>query len=232
VGRLGPSPTSPARIKGMSEDFEALREKMVASQIEGRGIRDFRVLRAMRKVPRHAFVPNELRPYAYADEPLPIGVGQTISQPYIVAYMTEVLELSGGEKVLEVGTGSGYQTAILAEVAAEVWTMEICEALSVGARARLETLGYKNIRYRVGDGSLGWPEAEPFDAIMVTAAPGAVPGALETQLAVSGRMIIPVGVNSQELILVRREKTSFRRDNLIGVRFVPLISKRLDRDHD
>jgi len=205
---------------------------MVASQIEGRGIRDLRVLRAMRKVPRHVFVPNELRPYAYADEPLPIGQGQTISQPYIVAYMTEVLELSGGEKVLEVGTGSGYQTAILAETAAEVWTMEICEVLSVGARARLEMLGYTNVRYRVGDGSLGWPEAGPFDAISVTAAPGAMPDALETQLAVSGRMIIPVGINSQELILVRRKKTSFRRDVLIGVRFVPLISKRLDRDHD
>jgi len=215
----------------MSEDYENLRERMVASQIEGRGIRDFRVLRAMRKVPRHAFVPNELRPYAYADEPLPIGQGQTISQPYIVAYMTEVLELAGGEKVLEVGTGSGYQTAVLAEVAAEVWTVEIYEALSIGARARLEALGYENIRYRVGDGSRGWPEAGPFDAIMVTAAPGAVPAALEAQLAVSGRMIIPVGVNSQELILVQREKASFRRDSLIGVRFVPLISRRLDRDN-
>ena len=215
----------------MSEDYEALRERMVASQIEGRGIRDSRVLRAMRKVPRHAFVPNEMKPYAYADEPLPIGQGQTISQPYIVAYMTEVLGFSGGEKVLEVGTGSGYQTAVLAELAAEVWTVEIFEALSLGARARLEELGYANIRFRVGDGSRGWPESGPFDAIMVTAAPGAVPAALETQLALSGKMIIPVGVNSQELILVRREKTSFRRDNLIGVRFVPLISKRLDRDN-
>ena len=211
----------------MSEDYEVLRERMVASQIEGRGIRDPRVLRAMRKVPRHLFVPNEMKPYAYADEPLPIGQGQTISQPYIVAYMTDVLELSGGEKVLEVGTGSGYQTAVLAELAAEVWTVEIFEALSLEARARLEALGYANIRFRVGDGSRGWPEAGPFDAIMVTAAPGVVPSALEAQLAVSGRMIIPVGVNSQELILVRREKASFRRDNLIGVRFVPLISKAL-----
>jgi protein-L-isoaspartate(D-aspartate) O-methyltransferase len=186
----------------------------------------------MRKLPRHVFVPNEMKSWAYADEPLPIGQGQTISQPYIVAYMTEVLELAGGEKVLEVGTGSGYQTAVLAEVAAEVWTVEIYKALSIGARARLEALGYENIRYRVGDGSRGWPEAGPFDAIMVTAAPGAVPAALEAQLAVSGRMIIPVGVNSQELILVQREKASFRRDSLIGVRFVPLISKRLDGGND
>lgn len=216
----------------MSEDYENLRERMVASQIEGRGIRDPRVLGAMRKLPRHVFVPNEMKSWAYADEPLPIGQGQTISQPYIVAYMTEVLELAGGEKVLEVGTGSGYQTAVLAEVAAEVWTVEIYEALSIGARARLDALGYENIRYRVGDGSRGWPEAGPFDAIMVTAAPGAVPAALEAQLAVSGRMIIPVGVNSQELILVQREKASFRRDSLIGVRFVPLISKRLDGGND
>ena len=205
---------------------------MVASQIEGRGIRDLRVLGAMRKVPRHAFVPDDMKPYAYADEPLPIGQGQTISQPYIVAYMTETLELAGGEKVLEVGTGSGYQTAVLAELAEEVWTVELVEWLSLGARARLEELGYANILYKVGDGSRGWSEAGPFDAIMVTAAPGAVPAALEAQLAVSGRMIIPVGVNSQELILVQRKKASFRRDNLIGVRFVPLISKRLDRDND
>lgn len=198
---------------------------MVASQIEGRGIRDSRVLGAMRKVPRHAFVPDEMKLYAYADEPLPIGQGQTISQPYIVAYMTETLNLAGGEKVLEVGTGSGYQTAVLAELAEEVWTVELVEWLSLGARARLEELGYANIRYRVGDGSQGWPESGPFDAIMVTAAPGIVPAALEAQLAVSGRMIIPVGVNSQELILVQRKKASFRRDNLIGVRFVPLISK-------
>lgn len=215
----------------MSEDYETLRERMVASQIEGRGIKDPRVLRAMRKVPRHIFVPNEMKPFAYADEPLPIGQGQTISQPYIVAYMTEVLELSGEEKVLEVGTGSGYQTAVLAELAAEVWTVEIFEALSLGAKARLEELGYTNVHFKVGDGSRGWPEAGPFDAIMVTAAPDAVPAALENQLAVSARMIIPVGINSQELILVQREKSTFRKDYLIGVRFVPLISKRSDRDH-
>ena len=125
-----------------------------------------------------------MKPYAYADEPLPIGQGQTISQPYIVAYMTEVLELSGGEKVLEVGTGSGYQTAVLAELAAEVWTVELVEALSLGARARLEELGYANVHFRVGDGSRGWPEAGPFDAILVTAAAAPCPTALETQLAV------------------------------------------------
>jgi len=207
----------------MSRDDAALRQRMVETQIRVRGVLDPRVLRAMETVPRHLFVPEELAASAYLDEPLPIGYGQTISQPYIVAYMTELLELRGDEKVLEVGTGSGYQTAVLAALASEVWTVEIVAELSSLAKSRLDGLGYTNVHYRIGDGSKGWPEAAPFDAIMVTAAPAAVPGVLEGQLADSGRMIIPVGEFSQSLFLVRREGRTFQRRELIGVRFVPLV---------
>lgn len=196
---------------------------MVEAQIRARGVRDPLVLAAMAKVPRHLFVPEALRSRAYADEPLPIGGGQTISQPYIVAYMTETLRLKGGEKVLEIGTGSGYQTAVLAEIAAEVWTVEIVPPLAERARAVLEGLGYANIRYRVGDGSEGWPEGAPFDGVIVTAAAGRMPAALEGQLAVGGRMIIPVGTDLQELVLVRRNAKGFDRERLLGVRFVPLV---------
>ena len=196
---------------------------MVETQIRARGVLDPRVLRAMETISRHLFVPEELAGSAYLDEPLPIGYGQTISQPYIVAYMTELLELRGDEKVLEVGTGSGYQTAVLAALAADVWTVEIVDELSGPAKSRLEGLGCTNVHFRIGDGSQGWPEAGPFDAIMVTAAPAAVPGVLEGQLADSGRMIIPVGEYSQSLFLVRREGGTFRRRELIGVRFVPLV---------
>jgi protein-L-isoaspartate(D-aspartate) O-methyltransferase len=177
----------------------------------------------MKKIPRHLFVPESMRAFAYADEPLPIGDGQTISQPYIVAYMTEALGLRGGEKVLEVGTGSGYQTAVLAELAGDVWTVEIVERLSLRARAILDGQGYGNIHYRVGDGSAGWPESAPFEAVMVTAAAATIPDALEDQMAVGGRMIVPVGTDSQELFLVRREKKAFRRERLLAVRFVPLV---------
>ncbi len=203
--------------------FEAERRRMVETQIEARGVRDPRVLRAMETVPRHLFVPEGLRGRAYADEPLPIGEGQTISQPYIVAYMTEALALRGGEKVLEVGTGSGYQTAVLAELAAEVYTIELVEDLSTRARETLDRLGYGNIRFRVGDGSLGWPEAAPFGAVMVTAAAAKVPAALEGQLGTGGTMIVPVGTDLQELMLVRREKKGLRRERLLPVRFVPLV---------
>jgi len=196
---------------------------MVETQIRARGVRDPRVLDAMETIPRRLFVPGELAESAYNDEPLPIGSGQTISQPYIVAYMTELLELRGDEKVLEVGTGSGYQTAVLAALAAEVWTVEIVAELSESAKSRLDGLGYTNVHFKVGDGSAGWPEAGPFDAIMVTAAPAAVPGVLEEQLADSGRMIIPVGEFSQSLFLIRREGRAFLRRELIGVRFVPLV---------
>ncbi len=197
---------------------------MVEDQIVARGVTDPRVLAAMRKVPRHLFVSEAMAPYAYHDEPLPIGEGQTISQPYIVAYMTEALGLQGGEKVLEVGTGSGYQTAALAEIAKDVHTVELIENLSLKAQDVLGRLGYLNIHFRIGDGTLGWKEHAPYDAIMVTAAPVSVPKALRDQLKVAGRMIIPVGVEFQELVLVIREPQAFREKRLLPVRFVPLVS--------
>ncbi|MDP2915264.1 MAG: protein-L-isoaspartate(D-aspartate) O-methyltransferase [Candidatus Aminicenantes bacterium] len=208
----------------MRNDFSSLREKMVEVQIAGRGIRDLKVLEAMRGVPRDAFVPEDLKGLAYADEPLPIGHGQTISQPYIVAYMTDVLELKGGESVLEIGTGSGYQTAVLASIAKEVRTVETVAALSEGAQGLLNSLGFTNIRFKIGDGTFGWEEFAPYDAIMVTAAPAAIPKALKEQLRIGGRMIVPVGAEDQQLVLIRREETSFPETRLLPVRFVPLVS--------
>jgi protein-L-isoaspartate(D-aspartate) O-methyltransferase len=203
--------------------FAGERRLMTESQIRARGVRDPSVLAAMAKIPRHLFVPEALRGRAYADEPLPIGEGQTISQPYIVAYMTEALGLKGGEKVLEVGTGSGYQTAVLAEIAGSVLTVEIVATLAERARAALDGLGYANIRYRIGDGAAGWPEEAPFDGIAVTAAAARLPAKLEDQLAVGGRMIVPVGTDAQELVLVRRERSGLKRESLLPVRFVPLV---------
>ena len=197
---------------------------MVNSQIRARGVRDPSVLEAMEKVPRHLFVPEAMRAGAYADEPLPIGEGQTISQPYIVGYMTEALGLRGGERVLEIGTGSGYQTAVLAEVAREVFTIEFIESLSIRAREILRTLGYGNIRFRAGDGSRGWPEEAPFDAVIVTAAAAEVPRALEEELGPSGTMVVPVGTGFQELLLIRRMKKGLKRERLLSVRFVPLVT--------
>ena len=186
------------------------------------------VLEAMERVPRHLFVPEALRPGAYADEPLPIGGGQTISQPFIVAYMTEALGLRGGERVLEVGTGSGYQTAILAEIAGQVFTVELIESLSLRARATLEELGYGNIRFRVGDGARGWPEEAPFDAVLVTAAAARVPRRLEEQLGPSGVMVVPVGTDFQELQLIRKGPRGLARKRLLAVRFVPLVEPSED----
>lgn len=196
---------------------------MVSTQIKSRGIKDVNVLEAMEKVPRHLFVPENMRKLAYNDEPLPIGNGQTISQPYIVAYMTEVLQLSVEEKVLEVGTGSGYQAAVLAEIAKEVFTVEIIDGLSKNAQEVLQEEGYTNIHFRVGDGSYGWEENAPYDAIMVTAAPSEVPKALQDQLKIGGRMIVPVGDAFQELVLIVREKRKFKKKKLLPVRFVPLV---------
>jgi protein-L-isoaspartate(D-aspartate) O-methyltransferase len=210
--------TSPA------DDFVAQRENMVETQIRVRGVSDERVLAALKKVPRHLFVPEGLRLLAYGDEPLPIGEGQTISQPYIVAYMTEALELSGGERVLEIGTGSGYQTAVLAEIVRQVFTVELLGALSEKARALLQELGYSNIHFKVGDGTWGWEENGPFDAIVVTAGASAIPPRLEEQLAPKGRMIIPVGSGFQELYLITRGRRDFRKKKLLPVRFVPLVS--------
>ena len=197
---------------------------MVRSQLVSRGIKDEKVLDAMKKVPRHVFVPEDMLSNAYSDEPLPIGEGQTISQPYIVAYMTEVLALTGGQRVLEIGTGSGYQTAILAEIAQHVFTVELVEILSLRARNILEMLKYKNIRFKIGDGTFGWKEEAPFDAIMVTAAPDKVPKSLEEQLKIGGRMIIPVGAAFQELVLVSHRGGKLKRKKLLPVRFVPLVT--------
>jgi protein-L-isoaspartate(D-aspartate) O-methyltransferase len=209
----------------LDEEFARERRLMTETQIRARGVRDPRVLAAMAKVPRHLFVPEHLRGRAYADEPLPIGEGQTISQPYIVAYMTEALGLRGGERILEIGTGSGYQTAVLAECGGKVWTVEILERLSRHARAVLDGLGYAGVHYRVGDGWAGWPEEAPFDAVIVTAAAAEMPAALEDQLAVGGRMVVPVGTALQELVLVRRRKSGLTRERLLAVRFVPLIRR-------
>ena len=197
---------------------------MVSSQIAARGIKDLKILDAIKKVPRHLFVPEDMLSHAYSDEPLPIGEGQTISQPYIVAYMTEVLALQGGEHVLEIGTGSGYQTAILAELAQKVFTVELIESLSIRAQKALNKLKYTNILYKIGDGTYGWDEQAPFDAIMVTAAPDQLPRSLEEQLKIGGKMIIPIGSTFQELVFVTRGKKRFKRKKLLPVRFVPLVT--------
>jgi len=201
---------------------------MVDEQIARRGIRDQRVLAAMRKIERHRFVSEAQRSGAYEDHPLPVGEGQTISQPYIVALMTEALALQGDERVLEVGTGSGYQTAILAELAAEVYSVEILPRLAEQARATLEDLGYRNVHIRLGDGSEGWAEHAPYQGILVTAAPPQVPPALLEQLAEGGRLVIPVGVQSQELELHTRRPEGFRVERLAAVRFVPLVGSGID----
>ncbi|MCX6565824.1 MAG: protein-L-isoaspartate(D-aspartate) O-methyltransferase [Candidatus Aminicenantes bacterium] len=207
----------------MTKDLEASREEMVEQQLIARGVVDPQVLAAMRKIPRHLFVHEEMRSAAYLDGPLPIGARQTISQPFIVAYMTEFLGLMKTDNVLEIGTGSGYQTAVLAEIAAEVWTVEIIPSLAASARRTLETLGYGNIRFKVGDGSGGWPEEAPFDAIIVTAAPADIPAALKDQLRDGGRMIVPVGRGDQRLKLIRRLGDRMIETHLLSVRFVPLM---------
>jgi protein-L-isoaspartate(D-aspartate) O-methyltransferase len=205
--------------------FTRAREGMVAGQIAARGVQDPLTLAALRKVPRHLFVPPGARGQAYDDHPLPIGHGQTISQPYIVGFMTEALELRGGEKVLEVGTGSGYQAAVLAEIAASVHSIEIVAALANESAARLSRLGYANVEVRAGDGYLGWPEAAPFDAIVVTAAAPRIPEPLKRQLRDGGRLVIPLGDDWQELVRVRRRGDRFEEKRLLPVRFVPMTGK-------
>jgi len=208
------------------EAFERARHEMVRLQIQARGISDERVLAAMRAVPRHRFVPGHMLGAAYRDAPLAIGQGQTISQPYIVAYMTDRLQLEGCERVLEIGTGSGYQAAILGILAREVITVERLPVLSREAKALLDELGYDNVHVKVGDGTLGWPEDAPYDAIVVTAAAPQMPAPLQWQLADGGRLLAPVGPRwSQQLVRVRREGETFQTETLLGVAFVPLLGE-------
>ncbi len=211
------------------EQFAAQRVRMVEDQIKDRGVRDERVLAALRKIPRHDYLPERLRSLAYADQPLPIGLNQTISQPYIVAYMTAQLGLKGNEKILEVGTGSGYQAAVLAEIVKEVYSIEILCPLAQRADSVLKTAGYKNIRVQCGDGYRGWPAAAPFDGIIVTAAPDHIPQPLIDQLKTGGRMILPLGENGQELVLVIKTASGIEKQILIPVRFVPMTGKALEK---
>ncbi len=206
-------------------DFKTMREKMVETQIKARGVKDPRVLSALLKVERHRFVPEEFQSSAYSDQPLPIGEGQTISQPYMVALMTELLELKGNERVLEIGTGSGYQAAILAELAKEVYSIEIVESLANSAKKLLFDLGYKNIQVKVGDGYLGWPEASPFDAIIVTCAPDHIPKPLVDQLKEGGRMVLPVGTYSQELKKIVKRSGKIETTDVLPVIFVPMTGE-------
>jgi protein-L-isoaspartate(D-aspartate) O-methyltransferase len=205
--------------------YEKMRLSMVEDQIERRGVKDDRVLHAMREVPRHEFVPNHLKKYAYADEPLPIGEDQTISQPYIVAYMTEYLRLGEEDIVLEIGTGSGYQAAVLAEIADTVYTIEIVDVLAKRAEKTLERLGYENVLVKRGDGYAGWPEHAPYDAIIITAAPTKIPQPLLEQLKIGGFMILPLGDYSQELVLIEKNIKGFEQKRLLPVRFVPMTGE-------
>ena len=205
-------------------DYYQLRQKMVNEQIIARGVRAESVIKAMQKVERHLFVPEQYRNFAYSDRPLPIGEGQTISQPYIVALMTELLDLKKSDKVLEIGTGSGYQAAILAEICDSVYTIEIIPSLGKQAQALLRELGYYNIHCKIGDGYLGWPEHAPYDGIIVTCAPSKIPQPLKEQLAEGGRMVIPVGATyTQELVLVTKTKGKLIQKSVIPVRFVPML---------
>ena len=216
--------TGPAQSQ--REGWDSQRVRMVRQQIEARGVRDPRVLEAMRKVRREQFVPEPVRTYATSDTPLPIGFDQTISQPYIVAYMTELLELDGDHRVLEIGTGSGYQTAVLATLCDHVYSIEIVPELAERSAKILQELDYSNVSVRLGDGYLGWPEHAPYDRIIVTAAPPELPQALVDQLATQGRLVAPVGGNpdAQKIVLVTKDaKGNVRRRNQLPVRFVPMV---------
>lgn len=207
--------------------FAQLREHMVATQLTGPGrdITNPRVLAAMRTVPRHEFVPEAHQHLAYEDHPLPIGAGQTISQPFIVALMTERLEPKAEDRVLEIGAGSGYQAAVLSRLVSEVYTIEIVESLGLRARADLARLGFTNVQVRIGDGYQGWPGKAPFDAIIVTCAPDHVPQPLVNQLKEGGRMIIPVGLGVQELVLLEKRAGRLARQPVLPVRFVPMTGE-------
>ncbi|MEN8181882.1 MAG: protein-L-isoaspartate(D-aspartate) O-methyltransferase [Myxococcota bacterium] len=209
-----------------SNEFQEAAREMLVRELEAAGVRDPRVLAALRAVPRHEFVPPPERARAYENRPLPIGEGQTISQPFVVAAMSEALELSGDERVLEIGTGSGYQAAVLAELAEEVFSIEIVPSLAREAAERLSRLGYDRVHVRQGDGYAGWPEEAPFDAIVVTAAPDHVPKPLMDQLALGGRLVLPVGpLSAQELVLVTRDEDGTHQRRFMDVRFVPMTGR-------
>lgn len=214
--------------------FEGARAEMVERQLRGPGreIRDERVLAAMGKVPRHEFIPRESRRFAYADSPLPIGHDQTISQPFIVAFMTEQLQPQPGDRVLEIGTGSGYQAAVLAELVKEVCTIEIVKALAERARRDLDRLGYRNVAVKAADGYKGWPEKAPFDAVIVTCAPDHIPKPLIEQLKEGGRMIIPVGPEGavQSLYVMTKKEGRMTRESVLPVRFVPMTGEAVEQD--
>jgi len=206
-------------------DHDVSRKQMVEHQIMSRGVKDNRVLDAMLKVPRHAFVSAEFQRLAYSDQPLSIGEGQTISQPYMVALMTELLQLKGDEKALEIGAGSGYQTAVLAELAGEIYTVEIVNILAKRSKKLLEKLGYENIRFKIGDGYFGWEEHAPFDVIIVTCGPNSVPQPLIDQLAEGGRLVIPVGSFYQVLIVLEKVEGKLKKHKSISCRFVPMTGE-------
>jgi len=205
------------------DTFDAKRQEMISHQIKNRGITDGKVLEAMEKVRRHLFVPDALRGMAYEDRPLPIGYDQTISQPYIVAYMTQAARPRPDDRVLEIGTGSGYQAAILAEIVKEVYTIEIIKPLADSASSRLLDMGYQNVKVKWGDGYEGWVEYAPFDTIIVTAAPSEIPENLIDQLKIGGRMVIPIGTFFQELYLITRTESGFDKKPILPVRFVPMV---------
>ena len=225
---IAANPVAPRLAAAEDDSFANARQRMVAEQLAapGRDITNARVLKAMGKVPRHEFVPEALRDLAYQDRPLPIGYRQTISQPFIVAFMTAQLDPQPADRVLEIGTGFGYQAAVLAELAAQVYTIEIIEDLAKRAAADLQRLGYTNVHVRAGDGYRGWPKAAPFDAIIVTCAPEMVPQPLIDQLKDGGRMIIPVGpMSDQELVLLRKHGDRLERHAVLPVRFVPMTGQ-------
>ena len=234
AGLLAALMMGPANLVRAEDGEVKSREAMVRNQLVAGGIRNPEVLQAMTDVPRHEFVPSALRPYAYADGPLPIGHGQTISQPFIVAYMTQALELTKQESVLEVGTGSGYQAAILGKLAKQVYSIEIVPPLAESAKGVLSKLGFENVHVRLGDGYLGWPEKAPFDAIIVTCAPDHVPEPLISQLKEGGRLVIPVGEAGgvQQLVLLRKRNGQISKDKMLDVRFVPMTGKMTNGSTD
>jgi protein-L-isoaspartate(D-aspartate) O-methyltransferase len=216
-----------AFAQSSGKDFERERKQMVSSQIRSRGIDDPAVLKSMMAVPRHLFVPSRIRDLAYQDNALPIDHDQTISQPYIVALMSQLLSVKQGDRVLEIGTGSGYQAAVLAEMGIDVYTIEIIPELGLQAEKLLKELGYGNVKVRIGDGYLGWSENAPYDGIIVTCAPTEIPAPLEKQLAEGGRMVIPVGESGfQELLLLTKKEGRIIRQKTIDVRFVPMVDEK------